>query len=377
MSNKITITGFSLNTVAGTDLEPTLGRLKSGSTLTSSFDKNWNRIDGISYNTSCELYNNIKRCVSIALNNAGIIDMDKYKVSIVCGSNFYETNIWETNNIDASLLWGLNYAVNRLVKELKVNAAVINVSTACSSGASAIVTACQLIDFGESDIVIVIGYDFRTLIPEMGMRVIGALSKVSIAPFSLNRTGTDLADGLGVIILERPDTAKSRNAEMIAYVIGYGVASDAYSITAPDPEGVALENAIRRAIDKAEIEPSEIQYINAHGSGTPSNDALETRVIKKVFGEHAKNLFINSSKSIIGHTLGAAGIVEAIITVLALENAWIHPTANYVEVDPECDLNYCTKGCVYGDFKYAMSNSIGFGGTNVSIVFEKGGLNEE
>lgn len=384
MPNRIAVTGFDLFTVGGVNLESNLNSLKSKKGLTSSFDQNWNQIHEISNKNDKDFFNIIKQSVYNAIKLAGLLqeviniqENSNLTFSIVSGSNFFETNIWESEIKDNSLLWVCNFAVNKLARELKINGPVISISTACSSGASAIVTACQLIESGESDVAIVIGYDVRTRIPENGMRVIGALSKTMISPFSLNRTGTDLADGIGVVILERPDIAKSRNAKVYASIIGYGVTSDAYNITAPDPEGIALENAMGLAIQKSEIGLSNIQYINAHGSGTQLNDELETRVLKRVFGVHAKDLHINSSKSIIGHTLGAAGLIESIITVLALENGWIHPTANYTEPDPQCDLNYCTEGCVHGDFKYAMSNSIGFGGTNVSIVFEKGGLNEE
>ncbi|MNV45791.1 3-oxoacyl-[acyl-carrier-protein] synthase 2 [compost metagenome] len=209
------------------------------------------------------------------------------------------------------------------------------------------------------------------------MRVIGALSKDRIQPFALNRSGTELADGVGVLVLESREWAERRSAVVYASVAGYGIRSDAYNISAPDPEGAALEKAMRSAIAMSGIDPDQVGYINAHGSGTPLNDELETRIIRKVFGGHAGKLLINSSKSIIGHTLGAAGVIESVITVLALVHGRVHATANYTDADPDCDLNYCTNGYVDADLRFAMSNSIGFGGTNVCIVFEKGGACDE
>lgn len=374
MKKYVTITGLGMVTVLGDTIETNLEGLNRLDGLTNSNYRSWNNINNSHFKSFLDIPSFVKHVTVDTIKSSGLSASqlaDKI-VGLVCGSNFFETSILESADTNRSLFWICNSAINEIAKEVKVNGPIINVLTACSSGASAVVTACQLIESGESDIVIIVGYDFRTIIPENGMRTIGAVSKTNIAPFSLNRTGTDLADGIGVMIIERSDIARAGNAKIYANIIGYGVTSDAYNITAPDPEGAALENAMISAIQKAGIAPAMIQYINAHGSGTQLNDELETRIIKKVFGGHAQNLLINSSKSIIGHTLGAAGLIEAIITVLALEYGWVHPTANYSEPDPMCDLNYCTEGIVYGDFRYAMSNSIGFGGTNVSLVLEKG-----
>lgn len=380
MENRVAVTGLGLHTIAGDNIVSNLHSLKKGEGLTSSYDRNWNEITDLSNRLTINTIKRaVKNCIYDTLKNATIMDnkgninlSNRMIMGVVCGSNFFETSAWE-NEIECNVLfWTCNSIITELIKEVNVSGPVINVSTACSSGASAIVTACQLIESDQADVVIAIGYDFRARIPENGMKVIGAISKTSIAPFCLNRTGTDLADGIGVMVLEKSSIAKSRNTKIYANIIGYGVTSDAFNITAPDPEGKAYENAMKLALRRAEIEPSKIQYINTHGSGTPTNDEFETRIIKKVFKEHSNKLLLNSSKSIIGHTLGAAGLIEAIITVLALETGWIHKTANYTDPDPNCDLNYCTESYVDGDFKYAMSNSIGFGGTNVSIVLEKG-----
>lgn len=373
------VTGYELCTVAGSSKESNIQNLYSGKGITSSAIKSWTKIENANYESSNEILNLLKECACNCLNMAGFIenkvvtsDWLNAKKSLVIGSNFWETNLWEEQRKDKSYLWDYNWSSHELAKYLDINSAIINVSTACSSSASAIVAACQLIEAGDSDVVLIGGYDLNTATPENGMKTIGALAKEKIAPFDLNRTGTDIADGVGFMIIESSDFAAKRNAKIYAKICGYGISNDAYNITAPNPEGLALETAMRQALIMSRLEPNKIQYINAHGSGTPLNDKLETKVIKKVFGEHANNLYINSSKSIIGHTLGAGGIIESIITIMQLLNNRLHPTANYSVYDPECDLNYCTQGTIYGNFNYALSNSIGFGGINVSIVYEKG-----
>lgn len=377
------ITGYDLCTVAGHSLEANVASLRAGAGCTSGPERGWNTLE-YDYGNPSGVADLIRDCVLGALELAGWTRQDVVsltasgsRVSLIFGSNFFETGQWEQGGRSGSLLWACNSAIHRLTAELAINGVSLNASTACSSGASAEVMACQLIEAGESELVIVCGYDVRTVIPENGMRVIGALSKDRIQPFALNRSGTELADGVGVLVLESREWAERRSAVVYASVAGYGIRSDAYNISAPDPEGAALEKAMRSAIAMSGIDPDQVGYINAHGSGTPLNDELETRIIRKVFGGHAGKLLINSSKSIIGHTLGAAGVIESVITVLALVHGRVHATANYTDADPDCDLNYCTNGYVDADLRFAMSNSIGFGGTNVCIVFEKGGACDE
>ncbi len=198
---------------------------------------------------------------------------------------------------------------------------------------------------------------------------------VKISPFSLDRTGTELADGTGALIIEPYDIAKDKDSFIYSTIEGGGINSDAYNPTSPEPSGNALLKSMRDAIKMANISADKIQYINSHGSGTKLNDIIETNVIKNVFGLNAYNLFVNSSKFIIGHNLGASGIVEVVITIMQMRKGIIHPTANFTELDSLCDLNYCFDEAASCQIEYAISNSIGFGGINVCVILKSGGLN--
>lgn len=190
-------------------------------------------------------------------------------------------------------------------------------------------------------------------------------------PFDATRDGFVYGNGAGVLILERLDFAKQRGAHILAEVLGYGATDDAFHISAPVPDGNGAKRAIRRALEKARIKPEDVDYINAHGTSTILNDAAETAAIKEVFGEYAYALPISSSKSMLGHLMGAAGAVEAVITVQTMLDGIMHPTINYEYPDPACDLDYIPNTPRAKQVDIAMSNSFGFGGHNASIVFEK------
>lgn len=360
------ITGYSMRTVAGNEQD---FQLNNGVGYTSSVEHDWTTcINKSSLFIVCDT---IAQVIDKAIKKA-TLDINSNKIiSLVIASNFFETAFWENNDTD-SIKSDNNYIARFLQRTYKINGTIICNSTACSSGANTVVTACQLIQNNKTDVVMVVGYDVETEIPKNGMRTIGALSKDKIAPFSNGRTGTDLADGIGAVVIESYEYMKSRGGQHVAKIVGYGVFSDGYNITSPEPYGISLEKAMNKSILMAGIKPTDIQYINAHGSGTKLNDELETRTIKNVFGEHAYNLLVNSSKSLIGHTLGAAGLIELILTIMQMNNGKVHPTANFISKDLDCDLEYCFDGSVNLEIKYAISNSIGFGGTNVSILVEKG-----
>ena len=180
-----------------------------------------------------------------------------------------------------------------------------------------------------------------------------------------------MGEGAGVLMLEEYEHAKARGAEIIAEVVGYSNTSDAYHITAPDPEGDGAVRAIRSVCEEAGIEPGRNIYVNAHGTGTHLNDAMETKALKKVFGEKAYDLHISSTKSMTGHMMGATGAVEAIVSALALKDGIIPPTINYREKDDECDLDYTPNTAVKTDVKYAISSSLGFGGHNAVIALKR------
>ena len=251
-------------------------------------------------------------------------------------------------------------------------------TSACSSGAHAIGEAFRLIRLGEQDAVIAGGAE-AALTP-LGLGGFIALKAVSSRndepekasrPFDKNRDGFVMSEGAGVVILEELGMAKRRGAKIYAEVVGYGANSDAYHMTAPSPEGEGAARCIRLALRSGEIDPHEVDYINAHGTSTPYNDATETQAIKRVFGEHAARIAVSSTKSMTGHLLGAAGGVEAVYSVLAVDRGMLPPTINYEEPDPECDLDYVPNTARQSLIRVALSNSFGFGGTNACLAFRK------
>ncbi|MGE0824133.1 MAG: beta-ketoacyl-ACP synthase II [Candidatus Binatia bacterium] len=251
-------------------------------------------------------------------------------------------------------------------------------TSACSSGAHAIGEAFRLIRLGEQDAVIAGGAE-AALTP-LGLGGFIALKAVSSRndeperasrPFDRNRDGFVMAEGAGVVVLEELQQALRRGAKIYAEIIGYGANADAYHMTAPSPEGEGAMRCMRMALRSGAIAPHEVDYINAHGTSTPYNDATETLAIKRVFGEHAARIAVSSTKSMTGHLLGAAGGVEAVYSTLALYHSIIPPTINYEEPDPECDLDYVPNTARPAAMQVALSNSFGFGGTNACLALRK------
>jgi 3-oxoacyl-[acyl-carrier-protein] synthase II len=251
-------------------------------------------------------------------------------------------------------------------------------TSACSSGAHAIGEAFRLIRLGEQDAMIAGGAE--AALTSMGLGGFIAMKAVSSRndppekasrPFDRNRDGFVMAEGAGILVLEELEQARSRGAKIYAEVVGYGTNSDAYHITAPSPEGEGAMRCIRLALRSGGIDPLEVDYINAHGTSTPYNDATETQAIKRVFGEHAARMAVSSTKSMTGHLLGAAGGVEAVYSALALHHQCLPPTINYEEPDPECDLDYVPNAPRWAPIRVALSNSFGFGGTNVCLAFRR------
>ena len=234
------------------------------------------------------------------------------------------------------------------------------------------------IQFGHADIMVCGGAEMATTPLGLGgFAAARALSKrndspeTASRPWDKDRDGFVLGDGAGVIILEELEQAKKRNAKIYAEVTGYGMSADAFHMTLPSETGEGAHTCMKNAITDAEINSSEINYINAHGTSTPAGDVVEVRAIKSTFGEESKKIVVNSTKSMIGHLLGAAGGVEAIVTVLSIANNKVHPTINIFEQDPECDLDFNPDGTRDVQIKHALTNSFGFGGTNGSLVFSK------
>ena len=253
-----------------------------------------------------------------------------------------------------------------------------HVSSACASAAHAITAACNEILAGRQKIMISGGSEsVFSDIGFQGFLSMKALSKngenpaKASRPFDTGRDGFVMGEGSGILILEDLDHAKARGAKIYAEIIGHGATSDAYHITAPHPEGEGASRCMKMAIKSAGIQPNDIDYVNAHGTSTPLGDIAETMAIKRTFGEHAYQLNVSSTKSMTGHLLGAAGGIETIFCVKALETGIIPPTINLENQDPECDLNYTPNHAVNKPIKFALNNSFGFGGTNSSIILKK------
>lgn len=249
--------------------------------------------------------------------------------------------------------------------------------TACASGTNSIGDAFEVIRRGDADVMISGGAEA----PITTMAVAGFCANKALSmnpdpatasrPFDANRDGFIIGEGAGIVILEEYEHAVKRGAKIYAEVVGYGSTGDAHHITAPAPEGEGAARAMQQALEQSGADLTEVGYINAHGTSTPYNDEFETMAAKTVFGDHAKNLMISSTKSMTGHLLGAAGGLEAIFTVKALQEGIVPPTMNYETSDEKCDLDYVPNEARKADVKYAMSNSLGFGGHNASLMFKK------
>ncbi|OUO81260.1 beta-ketoacyl-[acyl-carrier-protein] synthase II [Blautia sp. An249] len=253
----------------------------------------------------------------------------------------------------------------------------INVVTACATGTNSIGEAYRTIQFGEADIMVAGGTE--AAITPVGVGGFAALTALSTSedpkrcsiPFDKERNGFVMGEGAGVVVLEELEHAKKRGATILAELVGYGTTGDAYHITSPAEDGSGAARAMENAMKEAQVNPEDVYYINAHGTSTHHNDLFETRAIEKVFGEHAKEMKINSTKSMIGHLLGAAGAVEFITCVKTIQDGFVHQTVGYQVPDEECTLDYVTDGPVEMDVTYALTNSLGFGGHNATLLVKK------
>ena len=255
------------------------------------------------------------------------------------------------------------------------------VVTACATSNNAIGDAFKVIQRGDADIMITGGAEASiTPLSFAGFCSMGAMSttedpNIACRPFDKERNGFVMGEGAGIIILEELQHAQNRGANILGEIVGYGCTNDAYHIVAPAPETEgeigSKSMCMKKAMEDAGIRPEDVGYINAHGTSTDYNDKYETMTVKIVFGSHAKKLAISSTKSMTGHLLGAAGAVEAIITVMALKEGFLPPTINYRTPDPECDLDYVPNVGRKADIRFALSNSLGFGGHNATLAFKK------
>lgn len=268
-----------------------------------------------------------------------------------------------------------NMAAGNVSIQFGLKGKSINDVTACATGTNTIGEAYRSIQYGEADVMVAGGTEGSVCpIGIAGFTSLTALSTVDdpakcSLPFDKNRSGFVMGEGAGVVILEELEHAKARGTKIYAEVAGYGCSSDAYHITSPQEDGAGAARAMTNAMNDAGVTPADVKYINAHGTGTHHNDLFETRAIKLAFGNETANLKINSTKSMIGHLLGAAGAVEFITCVKEIQDGFIHKTVGYETPDEEIDLNYC-KDSYEEPVEYALSNSLGFGGHNASILLK-------
>ena len=250
--------------------------------------------------------------------------------------------------------------------------------TACSASAHALGDAMEIIKRGAADVMIAGGSE--AAITPMGVGGFAAMRALSTRndeperasrPFDKDRDGFVIGEGAGVLILEELERARRRNVPIYAELVGYGMSADAHHMTAPAEDGNGAVRVMQAALDQAGVEPSAVEYVNAHGTSTPYNDKLETLAIKRCFGEHARKVAISSTKSMTGHLLGAAGGLEAGVTAMVLRDQVIPPTINLENPDAECDLDYVPSEKRRASVTYALSNSFGFGGTNASLLFKR------
>jgi len=262
--------------------------------------------------------------------------------------------------------------------QLGLKGPVRAISTACATGADNVAAGMELIQMGAARAVVAGGAD--ALITPLGLAAFASSRSLSrhneepekaSRPFDRRRDGFVMGEGAGVVVLEEIEAARARGARIHAEILGYGATADAHHITAPPEDGAGLVRAIKLALRSAALPPEAVDYVNAHGTSTPLNDRVETLALKEALGQHAYRIPVNSTKSMIGHLLGAAGAVELVVTVLSLQRGFVHPTANLEEPDPDCDLDYVPNVGRPARIRVALSNSLAFGGHNTSLVVGK------
>jgi 3-oxoacyl-[acyl-carrier-protein] synthase II len=403
MVQKVVVTGMSMISSLGLSLEENWGNLiagKSGIKGITLFDASSlaTRIAGevpegfnemwkqhIKKRAAGQMTRVTRMCVSTAKMAVADskIDFEKEDKSRCCvimgvvntGNSSIEQDTTTQNRVFKSMTNSMPAWISLEYQLLGPNFAV---NTACASSAYAIAFGYEMIRSGQADVVIAGGADSIVNPEEIeGFNALYALSvendppENASKPFSKDRDGFVVGEGAGVLILESLSHALMRQANIYGEIAGYGLTSEGYNIMAPMKDGVGMAMTIEKAIENAGILKDEVGYINAHGTSTELNDRYETMAIKKVFGNYASHIPISSSKSMIGHTIGAAGAIEAIITIMALKEGVLPPTINYLQPDPDLDLDYIPNRARISDATCALSNSFGFGGHNATLVFRK------
>ena len=314
-----------------------------------------------------------------AWRGAALSHAPDFRIGVVLGTTTGGMASGERNVRRAVVLGRRGYASRWLETPISTTADLVarafdctgprlTVSTACSSGANAIGIAADWIRTRRASVVLCGGSDSLCQMTFAGFNSLQALDRVPCRPFDRRRAGLTLGEGAAMFVFESWESAIRRNATILGEFVSYGVSADAHHLTQPRADGAGAALAIRRALDDGHVSADEIDYVNAHGTGTPLNDAAETRAIKSVFGARAERVPVSSTKSMVGHCLGAAGAIEALASVLALRDQFIPPTIHLEDPDPECDLDYVPGTGRAARLRSALSNSYGFGGNNTSLI---------
>jgi 3-oxoacyl-(acyl-carrier-protein) synthase len=259
-----------------------------------------------------------------------------------------------------------------LARWLGARGPALTVTTACASGATSLGLAADLLRAGQADVVLAGGADGLCRFVQRGFNVLRSLTRDAVRPFDRRRSGLLLGEGAGLVVLERVDTAVRRGHRPLGYLLGHASTADGAHITAPDPQGRGLELAVRAALAEAGLAPDALDLVSAHGTGTPANDRVETDVLKRVLGPRVRAIPVNSIKAHLGHTMGAAATLEAIMCLLAGRHGQVPPTLNYGEADPECDLDCVPNSARIWRPRVSLSTSLGFGGCNAALVLATG-----
>ena len=409
MSRRVVITGMGAVTPIGNNVEDFWANIKKGTVgigPITKFDttdykvkiaaevKDFNAKDHMDPRSARRMDPFCQYAVTAAkeaLEDSGI-DMEKedpFRVGVIVGSGIGSLPQVE-NNYEKIITKGPGKVNPLMVPMMISNMAAGNISiqfglrgkctdvvTACASGTHSIGDAFRAIQYGDAEVMLAGGTE-SCICPTgvAGFTALTALTKTedttrASIPFDKDRSGFVLGEGAGIVVLEELEHAKARGARIYAELVGYGATADAFHITSPAEDGAGAARAMELAMEEAGVQPSEVEYINAHGTSTHHNDLFETRAIHKAFGDAAKNLVVNSTKSMIGHLLGAAGGVEFVTCVKSLEDGFIHQTVGTTEPDEECDLNYAIGAPIDKEIRYAMSNSLGFGGHNATLLVKK------
>ena len=407
MNNRVVITGRGVVSPIGNTTNNFWNNLvkgKNGVDLISHFDtSNHNvkiaaevKIDFNNYFTTKEL-NKIDRFTSYAIISAdeaiadskiSKVNTDSNRIGVIIGSGIGGINTFEEQHkrLLKSPRKVSPYFIPTMISDIASGHISIKhefkginycVVSACATGSHAIGDAYKMIKFGDADAIVAGGAESGiSPISIAGFSNMKALTKNSdintaCRPFDLERDGFVMGEGAGILVLENLKNAQKRNAKIYGELIGYGASADAYHLTQPDPEGRGAISSMNIAINDAKIAPSNIDYINAHGTSTKFNDKIETNAIKSLFKSHAYKLSISSTKSMTGHLLGAAGGVEAIACIESIRNNIVPPTINYKNKDSDCDLNYTANISLEKNIKHALTNTFGFGGHNATLIFKE------